>query len=241
MDINAITAKIKEIAHKLEHDRFLPKHKKDILQLELNDLLNRRNSLMKVFNRFSCLADIFDKRGFYNAASIMDEYVALLTKSASICTSCKNPNAYLGYNEVECPNPQCRFFSQNWANELEAKKPKQPTTKKNIWNQIDPECKKVIEHVGNYYFLVHPYYFKINNNTWLITTGSLNYCVDDMSAYFSNSINTIDKYIIDVKGNVMFDNSDLDKLLDYYPHKKSRDISLDDIDDFLIKNNYPIK
>ena len=28
------------------------------------------------------------------------------------CTSCGDPNAYVGFNSCECPNPKCRFFSQ---------------------------------------------------------------------------------------------------------------------------------
>ena len=38
------------------------------------------------------------------------------------CTSCGDPNAYVGFNSCECPNPACEFFSTQQAHDT-AKKP----------------------------------------------------------------------------------------------------------------------
>jgi len=38
----------------------------------------------------------------------------------STCTLCGDPNAYIGMNSCECPNPKCRFFSQHQADDIAA-------------------------------------------------------------------------------------------------------------------------
>jgi hypothetical protein len=40
--------------------------------------------------------------------SLMPGETGLLIES--ICPACRDPGAYIGFNTVECPNKQCRFF-----------------------------------------------------------------------------------------------------------------------------------
>jgi len=50
---------------------------------------------------------------------IIKEQLGLLVEAP--CTSCGNPNAYIGFNSCECPNPKCRFFSQRQADDVRPK------------------------------------------------------------------------------------------------------------------------
>jgi len=43
---------------------------------------------------------------------------ALLVEAT--CTSCGDPNAYVGLYSCECPNRKCKFFSQRQADDIEA-------------------------------------------------------------------------------------------------------------------------
>jgi len=54
---------------------------------------------------------------------IIKEQLGLLVEAP--CTSCGDPKAYVGFNSCECPNPKCRFFSQQQADEVRPKPPAQ--------------------------------------------------------------------------------------------------------------------
>ena len=36
----------------------------------------------------------------------------------AVCTSCGDPNAYVGFNSVECPNDECKFFSRRQLDDM---------------------------------------------------------------------------------------------------------------------------
>ena len=59
------------------------------------------------------------------------EIVGRLIAEAA-CTACGDPNAYVGLNSCECPNPKCEFFSQRQADDVRPKATTPAKKKPNI-------------------------------------------------------------------------------------------------------------
>lgn len=60
---------------------------------------------------------------------LREAIIRLLTEAT--CPGCGAPDAYIGMNDVECHNPQCRYFSKKQAGTVRHKFPA-PSTKINI-------------------------------------------------------------------------------------------------------------
>ena len=58
--------------------------------------------------------------------------------SEATCSACGNKQAYIGLNDVECPNPQCKNFSEKQAEEFPSLKrrnhPNHPAFGQKSWN-----------------------------------------------------------------------------------------------------------
>ena len=54
------------------------------------------------------------------------------------CTSCGDPNAYVGFNSCECPNPSCSHFSQRQADDV--KPPNALVIDDHLEGMVCPEC-----------------------------------------------------------------------------------------------------